>query len=202
MRMKIMSCNRSFHSSIIDITKSEGKSVFYGHFYCSTQIAGSCGSIDGLNTPPLPRLDLHYLHYLDFLGLKPPPDPKTFAPNNGRDFFHYELIHRSKISNARVGLIHTPHGPVETPGFVAVATNAALKAVDHHMADEAGQQLMFCNTYHLLLQPGPAVVEKAGGIHKFMNRNKPIITDSGGFQVRPFLKCISPPLKSTVRQQS
>mmetsp|Transcript_24224 Transcript_24224/g.27661 ORF Transcript_24224/g.27661 Transcript_24224/m.27661 type:complete len:494 (-) Transcript_24224:49-1530(-) len=101
-----------------------------------------------------------------------------------RDFFRYELIYQSKKSNARVGRIHTPHGVIDTPGFVAVATNGALKGLDMRDADAAGQQLVFCNSYHLLLQPGPEVIEEAGGLHKFMNRpNGPLITDSGGFQV-------------------
>lgn len=100
-----------------------------------------------------------------------------------RDFFHFEIIHQSKVSDARVGRIHTPHGVIHTPNFVAVATNAALKAVDHQITDQMNQQLMFCNTYHLLLQPGPAIIEQAGGLHKFMNRQRPLITDSGGFQV-------------------
>ena len=83
-----------------------------------------------------------------------------------------------------MGRIHTPHGTIDTPGYVAVATNAALKGVDIRDADTVGQQLIFCNTYHLLLQPGTDVVEGAGGLHKFMNRkNGPLITDSGGFQV-------------------
>lgn len=76
-----------------------------------------------------------------------------------RDYFRYELIYQSKISNARVGRIHTPHGVIDTPGFVAVATNGALKGLDFRQADEAGQQLVFCNSYHLLLQPGPEVIE-------------------------------------------
>lgn len=81
-------------------------------------------------------------------------------------------------------LIHTPHGIVETPGFVAVGTNAALKFVDHAIPDAAGHtNLMFMNTLHLSLHPGSEVVQAAGGLHKFMNRNKPIITDSGGFQI-------------------
>ena len=101
-----------------------------------------------------------------------------------RDFFSFEVIHRSRRSNARVGRIHTPHGIVDTPGFVAVGTNGALKAVDHNqILDEMDPQLMFCNTYHLLLQPGTEVIKAAGGLHRFMNRTKPLITDSGGFQV-------------------
>lgn len=85
---------------------------------------------------------------------------------------------------ARVGRIHTPHGTIDTPGYVAVATNGALKGLDMREADAAGQQLVFCNSYHLMLQPGPEIIEEAGGLHKFMNRpNGPLITDSGGFQV-------------------
>lgn len=97
--------------------------------------------------------------------------------------FSFKVIHQSRKSRARVGLIHTPHGIVETPQFVAVGTNGALKAVDSSMAEQIGLQLIFCNTYHLMVQPGAHVVEQAGGLHRFMNRRSPIITDSGGFQV-------------------
>jgi queuine tRNA-ribosyltransferase len=82
-----------------------------------------------------------------------------------------------------VGRIYTPHGHIDTPNFVAVGTNGTLKALDNRMVDSIGLQLMFCNTYHLLLQPGPEVVQRAGGLHRFINRQMPIITDSGGFQV-------------------
>ncbi len=115
-----------------------------------------------------------------------PPDPSTFPPwsYEPRPYFHFEIIHQSTKSSARVGRIHTPHGTIDTPSYVAVATNAALKGVDTRDADNTGQQLIFCNTYHLLLQPGTDVVEGAGGLHKFMNRKAgPLITDSGGFQV-------------------
>ncbi len=95
----------------------------------------------------------------------------------------FELIYKSKKSRARVGLIHTPHGIINTPGFVAVGTNGTLKSIDNDLVEKIGLELMFCNTYHLLLQPGPAVIKKAGGIHKFSGRKTPIITDSGGFQV-------------------
>ncbi len=97
--------------------------------------------------------------------------------------FKFELIHQSKKSRARVGRIHTPHGIIDTPGFVAVGTNATLKAIDSTVVNEIGLQLMFCNTYHLMLQPGTNTIKAAGGLHKFINRDKPIITDSGGFQV-------------------
>jgi len=72
---------------------------------------------------------------------------------------------------------------IDTPAFVAVGTNGTLKAVDNKLVDELGLQLMFANTYHLLLQPGTKLIKDAGGIHKFANRKNPIITDSGGFQV-------------------
>lgn len=97
--------------------------------------------------------------------------------------FQFKVLHRSKKSRARVGKIITPHGDIDTPNFVAVGTNGTLKALDNQMVDSIGLQLMFCNTYHLLLQPGSDVIEKAGGLHRFINRKMPIITDSGGFQV-------------------
>ncbi len=97
--------------------------------------------------------------------------------------FSFEVIHTSKKSSARVGKITTPHGIIETPGFVAVGTNGTLKSLDNELVSQIGLQLMFCNTYHLLLQPGREVVKKAGGLHNFINRKMPIITDSGGFQV-------------------
>lgn len=98
-------------------------------------------------------------------------------------FFSFELLYQSKKSKARVGRIHTPHGVIDTPSFVAVGTNGTIKTLDNVMVEKMGLQLMFCNTYHLLLQPGTEVVEKAGGLHKFINRSLPLITDSGGFQV-------------------
>jgi len=97
--------------------------------------------------------------------------------------FKFEIIHKSKKSSARVGRIHTPHGIIDTPNFVAVGTNGTLKSLDNVIASKLGLQLMFCNTYHLLLQPGPDVIASAGGLHKFIKRDMPIITDSGGFQV-------------------
>lgn len=97
--------------------------------------------------------------------------------------FSFKLTHQSKKSRARVGVITTPHGVIHTPNFVAVGTNGTIKALDNVMLETIGIELMFCNTYHLLLQPGPDVVADAGGIHQFINRKTPIITDSGGFQV-------------------
>lgn len=97
--------------------------------------------------------------------------------------FKYEIFHTSKKSRARVGRITTPHGIIDTPNFVGVGTNGTLKALDNETVEQIGLQLMFCNTYHLLLQPGTEIVRKAGGLHRFINRSMPIITDSGGFQV-------------------
>lgn len=119
------------------------------------------------------------------------PNPQTRHADfpesayDDRSFFRFEILHQSSRSQARVGRIHTPHGIIDTPGFVAVATNAALKGVDFRTADEdAGQQLIFSNTYHLLIHPGSDIVREAGGIHKWTNRmDRPFITDSGGFQV-------------------
>lgn len=98
-------------------------------------------------------------------------------------YFRFEILHQSSRSRARVGRIHTPHGIIDTPNFVAVGTNGTLKALDNITVDALGLQLMFCNTYHLLLQPGAETIEAAGGLHKFIKRRGPIITDSGGFQV-------------------
>lgn len=95
----------------------------------------------------------------------------------------FELLHQSKKSRARVGRIFTPHGVIDTPNFVAVGTNGTLKALYNEIVDKIGLQLMFCNTYHLLLQPGTDIVKQAGGLHHFIKRKQPLITDSGGFQV-------------------
>lgn len=116
----------------------------------------------------------------------PPPSPSEFPEwaYEPRPFFRFEILHESTKSQARVGRIHTPHGTIDTPGFVAVATNGALKGVDFRDADDAGQQLIFSNTYHLLLHPGADIIGEAGGIHEWTKRrDRPFITDSGGFQV-------------------
>ena len=116
----------------------------------------------------------------------PPPDPSTFPSwsYDPRSHFRFEILHESSKSLARVGRIHTPHGIIDTPSYVAVATNGAIKGVDFRDVDACGQQLVFCNTYHLMLQPGIDVVHGAGGLHSFVGRrDRPLITDSGGFQV-------------------
>lgn len=97
--------------------------------------------------------------------------------------FRFEVLYSSSKSRARVGKIHTPHGIIDTPNFVGVGTNGTIKTLDNEFVEDLGLQLLFCNTYHLMLQPGTAVVAKAGGLHKYIRRRGPIITDSGGFQV-------------------
>lgn len=97
--------------------------------------------------------------------------------------FEFKCLHTSKKSRARVGIINTPHGAINTPNFVGVGTNGTIKALDNAQVYDIGLELMFCNTYHLMLQPGTEVVRAAGGLHKYINRTLPIITDSGGFQV-------------------
>lgn len=97
--------------------------------------------------------------------------------------FQFEILYQSKRSRARVGRIVTPHGIIETPHFVAVGTNGTLKTLHNHAMKDCDLQLMFCNTYHLMVQPGTALIQRAGGLHTFIHRNQPIITDSGGFQI-------------------
>jgi len=95
----------------------------------------------------------------------------------------FEILRKSKTSKARAGVLKTPHGNIETPAFVAVGTKATVKGVTVSTLKELGLQTLIANTYHLHLQPGSKLVEKAGGLHKFMNWDGPMLTDSGGFQV-------------------
>lgn len=97
--------------------------------------------------------------------------------------FKYEVIHVCKQSGARVGKLYTPHGVIDTPVFMPVGTNATIKSLTPYYIEQTKASIILANTYHLYLRPGPELVEKAGGLHKFMNWNKPILTDSGGFQV-------------------
>ena len=99
-----------------------------------------------------------------------------------RDFW-YELKHVCKQSGARYGILHTPHGDVETPMFMPVGTLATVKGISPEQLKEMNSQVILANTYHLWLRPGEDVVKQAGGLHKFMNYDGPMLTDSGGFQV-------------------
>lgn len=96
---------------------------------------------------------------------------------------HFELLGRDQGTRARRGRLTTPHGIIETPIFMPVGTHGALKAMTPAQVEEAGAQIILSNTYHLHLKPGEGLVAKAGGLHSFMHWPKPILTDSGGFQV-------------------
>ncbi|MCM3716986.1 tRNA guanosine(34) transglycosylase Tgt [Fictibacillus phosphorivorans] len=95
----------------------------------------------------------------------------------------YELIKTCKQSGARLGKIHTPHGTFETPIFMPVGTLATVKTMSPEELKELGAEIILSNTYHLWLRPGHDIVKEAGGLHRFMNWDRPILTDSGGFQV-------------------
>ena len=95
----------------------------------------------------------------------------------------YELLHQDKNSGARRGVIHTPHGEIQTPVFMPVGTQATVKSLTPEELKEIGAQIILSNTYHLYLRPGHELVKEAGGLHQFMRWDRPILTDCGGFQV-------------------
>ena len=95
----------------------------------------------------------------------------------------YELQKTCPHTGARAGLLHTPHGTFQTPMFMPVGTQATVKTMTPEELKTMGSQVILSNTYHLFLRPGPELVEEAGGLHKFMNWDQAILTDSGGFQV-------------------
>ncbi|MDI3328779.1 MAG: tRNA guanosine(34) transglycosylase Tgt [Alicyclobacillaceae bacterium] len=95
----------------------------------------------------------------------------------------FTVIKRCSSSHARRGRLHTPHGTVETPVFMPVGTQASVKAMNPHELLEIGAEMVLSNTYHLFLRPGHELVEAAGGLHRFMQWPRAILTDSGGFQV-------------------
>lgn len=97
--------------------------------------------------------------------------------------FRYEVTKVCAQSGARIGKLHTPHGIVETPVFMPVGTNATVKCLAPRDLEDVGASIVLSNTYHLYLRPGHELIRKAGGLHKFMAWDKPILTDSGGFQV-------------------
>lgn len=97
--------------------------------------------------------------------------------------FSFEVQHIEKHTGARAGVFHTPHGDVLTPVYMPVGTQATVKGVLPRDLKEAGSSIVLSNTYHLYMRPGDEIVKKAGGLHRFMNWDGPILTDSGGFQV-------------------
>lgn len=103
--------------------------------------------------------------------------PETFSAET------FSVIHRDSSCKARLGSLKTTHGVVDTPIFMPVGTNATVKAMTPEDLHAVKAQIVLSNTYHLYLRPGHRLVEKMGGLHRFMNWDKPILTDSGGFQV-------------------
>lgn len=100
------------------------------------------------------------------------------------DAIRYELLHECKQTGARRGRIYTPHGIIETPVFMPVGTQATVKSLTpEDLKEKVNAEIILSNTYHLYLRPGQDIVKMAGGLHKFMNWDRPILTDSGGFQV-------------------
>lgn len=97
--------------------------------------------------------------------------------------FEFRLLKKDNHSKARLGELDTPHGMIETPIFMPVGTQATVKTMSPEELKEIGSQIILSNTYHLYLRPGHDLVKKAGGLHSFMNWDRPILTDSGGFQV-------------------
>ena len=97
--------------------------------------------------------------------------------------FGFEVTHQDEKTGARIGVITTPHGTVETPNYIFCGTKASVKNLSPYQMKEAQTDIILANTYHLMIQPGADIIEKMGGLHKFMNWDKPMLTDSGGFQV-------------------
>lgn len=97
--------------------------------------------------------------------------------------FYYETIKQDSKTGARAGILHTPHGDILTPTYMPVGTQATVKGVMPRDLKEANSQIILANTYHLYMRPGDELVRDAGGLHKFMAWDRPILTDSGGFQV-------------------
>ena len=97
--------------------------------------------------------------------------------------FKFEVLKTSKKSKARTGKLYTAHGVVDTPAFLPVGTQATVKTMSPRDLKEVGTEIILSNTYHLLLRPGPDLIREAGGLHIYMGWDRPILTDSGGFQV-------------------
>ncbi|RJR15218.1 tRNA guanosine(34) transglycosylase Tgt [Candidatus Microgenomates bacterium] len=100
-----------------------------------------------------------------------------------KNAFSFKVIAKDEVSRGRAGVIKTPHGEIHTPAFVPVGTQATVKSLIPEELDFLGVELFFVNTYHAYLRPGIDVIKKFGGLHAFMHWQKPLITDSGGFQV-------------------
>ena len=97
--------------------------------------------------------------------------------------FKFEITSNCSHTQARTGVFHTPNGKVKTPRFMPVGTLATVKGISSKQLISTGSEMILSNTFHLHLQPGEKLVKESGGIHKFMNWHKPILTDSGVYQV-------------------
>lgn len=95
----------------------------------------------------------------------------------------FKLLHKDKTSKARIGKLFTAHGEINTPVFMPVGTQGTVKAISNDELNDCGAEIILGNAYHLFLRPGLDIIKKAGGLHKFMGWQKPILTDSGGYQV-------------------
>ena len=95
----------------------------------------------------------------------------------------FDLVKKDAKTHARRGVVHTPHGDIQTPIFMPVGTQATVKAMPSRELKEIGSQIILSNTYHLHIRPGEDLIREAGGLHKFMSWDRPSLTDSGGFQV-------------------
>ena len=100
-----------------------------------------------------------------------------------KDYFHFDLLRTSNKTHARAGLFKTPHGEIKTPIFMPVGTNSAVKTLTSDQVRATGAQIILANSYHLYLRAGTKRIRQFGGIHNWMNWDKPVLTDSGGFQV-------------------
>lgn len=105
------------------------------------------------------------------------------VPVYGQSLFKFDLIAEDPTTHARAGVLHTPHGDIETPIFMPVGTKANVKGIPTETVKQLGAQIVLANTYHLSMRPGEDTIAELGGLHKFMNWHGPILTDSGGFQV-------------------
>ncbi len=105
----------------------------------------------------------------------------------------FEVLHTDRETGARAGLLHTPHGTVETPAFMPVGTHGTVRALTPEEVHDAGAQIVLANTFHLSLRPGAETIARAGGLHTFMHWERPLLTDSGGYQVfsLPHLRSVS-----------
>lgn len=116
------------------------------------------------------------------LKQKEKPKKRTVPISSRNDEF-FQVLNQDSETRARTGIVHTPHGDFHTPAFMPVGTQGTVKALTPRDLEEAGAEIILSNAYHLFVRPGVEIIREAGGIHKFMGWSKPLLTDSGGYQV-------------------